>query len=403
MLSYRQNLAPYGNMTLYGAFLKKKGCVTMGKDLRGKELGVGISQRKDGMYTGRFTTKSGRRKQKYFHKLQECRAWMADAQFEDEHGDVFFSDSPTVDAWFDYWINEVKGKSIRPRTIDSYKDRWKIAISPIIGEMELKEVKPIHCQKVLNELNENHTVSYIKDTRILLSASLDCAVENGFISKNPVTKSVRPTGGLPSKEVTALTLEEQRKFLIAAQRSENHYLYALALQTGLRFGEISALTWDDIDFKNKILRVNKTATKIKGVGIVIGEPKTEAGNREIPLTEEAIKILKIQKEKDMNKEFVHMECANLVFINRQGRYVSCSACFQGIKYVCQNARIRTISMHVLRHTFATRCIESGMRPKTLQSILGHKKLETTMDLYVHVTEDFKMAEMEAIEEKLKLV
>ena len=171
----------------------------------------------------------------------------------------------------------------------------------------------------------------------------------------------------------------------------------------MRFGEISALTWDDIDFKNKILRVNKTATKIKGVGIVIGEPKTEAGNREIPLTEEAIKILKIQKEKDMNKDFVHMECANLVFINRRGRYVSCSACFQGIKYVCQNARIRTISMHVLRHTFATRCIESGMRPKTLQSILGHKKLETTMDLYVHVTEDFKMAEMEAIEEKLKLV
>ena len=374
----------------------------MGKDLRGKELGVGISQRKDGMYTGRFTTRSGKRKQKYFHKLQECRAWMADAQFEDEHGDVFFSDSPTADVWFDYWIEEVKGKSIRPRTKEFYEGRWRIAISPVIGEMELKDLKPIHCQKILNELNEDHAVSYIKDTRILLSSVLDCAVENGFISKNPVTKSVRPTGGIPVKEVKALTLEEQRKFLISAQRSENHYLYAFALQTGLRFGELAALTWDDIDFKNRKMTVSKSMQRIKGQ-VIIGEPKTETGKREIPLTEEAIKILRIQKEKDVNMDFIRLECANLVFVNKNGGFLANNICYQSLKYICKRARIRTISMHILRHTFATRCIESGMRPKTLQAILGHKKLETTMDLYVHVTEESKAEEMEAIEEKLKLV
>ena len=78
---------------------------------------------------------------------------MADAQFEDEHGDVFFSDSPTVDAWFDYWINEVKGDSIRIITERNYRSMWSFSISPIIGNMELKDVKPIHCKKVLNMMN----------------------------------------------------------------------------------------------------------------------------------------------------------------------------------------------------------------------------------------------------------
>lgn len=390
------------NFNCMGLFLNQKGEFIMGKDLKGKELGLGISQRQDGMYTGRFTTKSGKRKQKYFHKLQECRAWIAEARFQDEHGDPFFSDSPTADAWFEYWIEEVKGNSIRPRTKEFYEGRWRIAISPVIGEMELKDLKPIHCQRVLNELNENHAVSYIKDTRILLSSILDCAVENGFISKNPVTKSVRPTGGIPAKEVKALTLEEQRKFLISAQRSENHYLYAFALQTGLRFGELAALTWDDIDFKNRKMIVSKSMQRIKGK-VIIGEPKTETGKREIPLTEEAIKILRIQKEKDANMDFIHLECANLVFVNKNGRFLANNICHQSLKYICQRAKIRNISMHVLRHTFATRCIESGMRPKTLQAILGHKKLETTMDLYVHVTDESKAEEMEAIERKLKLV
>ena len=73
----------------------------MGKDLKGKELGVGISQRKDGLYTARFTGKDGKRKQKYFKKLQECRKWIADAQFEDEHGGINASSDMTVDAWFE--------------------------------------------------------------------------------------------------------------------------------------------------------------------------------------------------------------------------------------------------------------------------------------------------------------
>lgn len=375
----------------------------MGKDLRGKELGVGISQRKDGMYTGRFTTKSGKRKQKYFHKLQECRAWMADAQFEDEHGDVFFSDSPTVDAWFDYWIEEVKGNSIKLKSKICYQTRWRIAISPVIGNMELKDVKPIHCQNVLNRLNQGHKISYIRYVRTLLSSIMGCAVENGFIQKNPVVKSVKPTGGEKVKEREPLTLEEQRIFLEFAKKSSNYNFYALALQTGMRCGELAALTWDNVDFNRRMLKITKSLSKIDGIGIVIGEPKTESAKREIPLTEDAIRILKMQKERIKNNKIIPIKNKDFVFLNKNGNLIVSSNCDSGIKVICKNAGIRRISIHNLRHTFATRCIEGGMRPKTLQTILGHKKLETTMDLYVHVTEDSKAQEISLIEEKIKLV
>lgn len=84
----------------------------MGKDLKGKELGVGISQRPDGFYVGRFTTEYGQRKQKLFHKLQECRQWLADSQYQDVHSNLNFPEKMTVKAWFDYWIN-MKKRTVR--------------------------------------------------------------------------------------------------------------------------------------------------------------------------------------------------------------------------------------------------------------------------------------------------
>lgn len=374
----------------------------MGKDLRGKELGVGISQRKDGMYTGRFTTKSGKRKQKYFHKLQDCRAWMADAQFEDEHGDVFFSDSPTVDAWFEYWLEEVKGNGIRTITKKNYENQWKISVSSKIGNMELKDVKPIHCQKILNSLSEDHKSSTVKIYRTLMWSVFEYAVENDFIQKNPV-RSVKVSGGERSEARNALTLEEQKLFLQEVKGCVYYNGLAFVLQTGLRVGELTALKWSDIDFENKKMHIKRSATWIKGQGLVFGEPKTESGKREIPLTKEAIEILKRQKEKNDQNKIIPIQYTDYIFVNSKGLPIQRISYNKGIYAACNRAGIRKFSMHLLRHTFATRCIESGMRPKTLQAILGHSKIEMTMNLYVHVTEDSKAEEMEMIEGNLKLV
>ncbi|MFG6346736.1 MAG: hypothetical protein K1W35_24475 [Lachnospiraceae bacterium] len=105
----------------------------MGKDLKGRELGVGICQRKDGLYTARFVSKrTGKSVQKYFPKLQECRKWYADAKFEDEHGGINASGDMTVTAWFNYWIENIKGDSIR--NCRKISDTSCLSISPILQD-----------------------------------------------------------------------------------------------------------------------------------------------------------------------------------------------------------------------------------------------------------------------------
>ena len=104
----------------------------MGKDLKGKELGKGISQRKDGYYVGRYTSKNGRRIQKLFLKAKECQKWLADNQYSDEHSNIDFPQDMIVSAWYDYWIS-IKEKTVRPNTVRNYRERYNKEY------MELKE------------------------------------------------------------------------------------------------------------------------------------------------------------------------------------------------------------------------------------------------------------------------
>lgn len=377
----------------------------MGKDKRGKELGVGISQRKDGLYTARFVSKrTGKTVQKYFPKLQECRQWYADAKFQDENGGINASGDMTVTAWFEYWIENIKGDNIRPNTIRNYKERFKHNIKDCIGNMSLSKVKPMHCQNVLNQMKDKYKTSTIGQTRITLFCMFSDAVENDIINKNPVTKAVKYNIGNEPKKVRALTVDEQKKFLEVAKGSSNYNQYAFILQTGLRTGELIGLKWSDIDFDKKVMHIQRSMEYRHSVGEWrIGEPKSKSGYRDVPLTEEAICILKNQKEKLKSIKVINMQFKDFVFLSRKGEPTKNSAYDSTLFKLCEKAEIEKFSMHVLRHTFATRSIEGGMRPKTLQIILGHSNVGITMNLYVHVTEDEKIKEVEKIEKALLVV
>ncbi len=377
----------------------------MGKDLKGRELGVGICQRKDGLYTGRFISKrTGKSVQKYFPKLQDCRRWYADATFQDKHGGIDASSDMTVTAWFEYWIDNIKGDSIRPNTIRNYKERFEHNIKKRIGNMAMSDVKPMHCQNVLNQMKDDYKTSTIYQTRITLYCMFSDAVENDVILKNPVTKQVKYNIGQESKTVRALTIDEQKRFLEVAKGTSNYNQYAFILQTGLRTGELIGLKWSDIDFKRKVIHIERTMEYRYSVGEWrIGEPKSKSGYRDVPLTEEAIAILKNQKEKLKSTKVINMQFSDFVFLSRKGEPTKNSAYDTTLFKLCDKAGIDRFSMHVLRHTMATRCIEGGMRPKTLQVLLGHSNVGITMRIYVHVTEEEKVKEIERIEKALKIV
>ena len=369
----------------------------MGRNLKGKELGEGIYQQANGTYCARFIDRFGKRKSKRSKKLQEVRQWLADATYINEHSDIEQATNMMVDAWFEYWI-DVKKKTVRPNTVRNYTERYNKNIQKIIGRKILTEVKPIHCQKIFTDMaEEGYKTSTIYQTRIALFNMLDFAKENEVILSNPCKKSVKSDMGKPSQKKEALTIDIQKKFIEYAKGQSYENQFRFILQTGLRTGELVGLKWEDIDFSKKAIRIQRSMEYRYSVGEWrIGEPKSKAGYRTIPLTDETIRILTEQKEKNKNIKKIQEEWYEFIFLSRKGEPVKNSAYDTALFKICDKAKINRFSMHVLRHTFATRCIEGGMMPKTLQKILGHSNIGITMNLYVHITEDEKQKEIDKV-------
>lgn len=368
----------------------------MGKDLKGKELGNGICQRKNGKYCGRYVDRFGQRKSIYDDKLSELRKKLAIA-IADSQSFTSIRDNIKLDDWFNRWVDVYKKKSVRPNTLREYTHIYTKNISPFLGNRNINSFVKSDIQQLI-DITDDKGYGYERQNKIkvILSDMFSRAMEDELMSRNP-TKGVKLRA---KKEVfaKALTIDEQEVFFECCAGTFYDNLFNIAVNTGLRPGELFALTENDIDFENGLINVSKTLVYQKYLDderkeFHLEEPKTEQSNRKVPMNSLCRKHLERQiRQKHVIKNKQPKEQNDYLFttkFNTPLNSVLYSAAIDSIVDTINLVRsvdeeMEYFSGHALRHTFATRCFEAGVQPKVVQSYLGHATLQMTMDLYTHV-------------------
>lgn len=369
----------------------------MGKSLKGKELGIGISQRKDGLYQGNFTDAFGKRQFVYGKTLKEVRDKLDKKRHENTIESSISPSDYTINEWFDYWINHFKS-NCRNTTRANYNLIYSLHIKDVIGDRKLNQITSIQVQSMIDKID---SPSMRKYSRTILNSMFEWAVKNKLLKENIIDGvfiSNVNSHQMNKRFLLDYEIELVKKYL---KKSRYYLVFMIGLHTGMRCGEILALKWKHIDFENNIIHVENTyVTKyLKKYNIRIledHEPKTKRGYRNIPITSELRELLLKYKSNSKSKD----ENVALTKSNTPFALSNINKCYYNlVKKInkSENIEMESFSSHAIRRTFATNAIKNGMNPKALQYILGHSSFQMTMDLYCQVSNDMIIEEMKCMD------
>lgn len=286
------------------------------------------------------------------------------------------------------WMEQYKRNSVKPTTYDRLETSLSTLDRYDISGMDVLSIRSEDIQNFINQMvNDGYALTTIKKQYHLVTSYLKFANTEGMIPR-PIYNNVK----LPTQQAVKKQSKEVFGYSRMEQVSLNHVLrtqerpgYAAAIlmmETGLRVGECLALTWNDILWERKALRVDKTLIRIANRHLmeVQNGAKSFTSNRTIPLSANAYELLK-----DLYRK--HSDCSRYIFTMNDGQPLSYEAMRYQIQHACEEADVPYLGQHVFRHTFATNCYNRGCDVKILSKLLGHADVAVTYNVYIHLFGD----------------
>lgn len=384
----------------------------MGKDLKGRELGKGLYQRKDGRYEARARI-NGNDVSIYGFNIRELKKDLQELKEQAQNAIEYRRRNLTLNEWFEEWFETYKLPVVKETSVFPMKRKFYSSFGAILGERPVSSITNIDIQGVINRMSqEGRATSSMRESLGRMRECMESAKNNQIISLNPCFEINVPWENTQVRR-RFLSREEQNTFLGATEHNWYKEMFYIMFLTGMRIGEVGGLMWRDIDFENKCLHINRSLSCQYEYGekiLRLTTPKTHNSYRKIPFFGEAEEMFQSQKnkvaslKKTLGKRWrATGEYEDLVFVTTMGspvlRYhaekeikkiikqINEQEAFDSVREQREPHYFEDLYPHAIRHTFCSRCFEADMQPKVVQSIMGHQHYSTTIDIYTHVTDE----------------
>ncbi|MBJ8024809.1 site-specific integrase [Bacillus cereus] len=346
-------------------------------------------------YIDPITGKKREKSKSNFRTKKEAQIAASQVEINIENNFIEKNDNITINEYIDTWFNVYK-YSIKESSWKSRQDSMKV-IKNHAGKIQLKKITLSYYQNLLNKLGSHYAKNTLIAIHQVFSMMIKQAIRDHYFNANPISEAKLPREKYVAnnEELKYWQKDELNKFLNCLKDKKQHKeltMFLLLAFSGLRIGEAVCLKWNDIDFENATIHVNKTIFQKKGLrhDYQLTEPKTRSSYRKVPIPPQGINQLKNwrhqQNQLIMENRNTYNNL-NFIFADKTGHPTPARNFSYKLSTFAKKANVPKITPHGLRHTYTALLIEADIDIKEIQLRLGHASIKTTLDVYAHISKD----------------